>query len=181
MAPEEDKQARQTAAEAELAQRKAGPEGTGEQALKERAKDERSQQRAELRAGKAGETGPKLRSPAEQRTGRRGEKPLNGVVDNMTQRSGSDAIEGHFVTIDYSDKDVVKAVKNQLAPKGSGLDDQGFEPGVGSADYGTFLDVGETDEDGYPLIARVFLRDEHAAIINVPYKALRRSTAGGRR
>jgi hypothetical protein len=169
-----------TAAEAELQARSQRAEGD-DKALKEQAKSERQAQSAELRAGKAMPTGPRLKTPAETRTGRKGEKPLNGLVDNMTQRDGSDAIEGHFVTIDYSDKATVKAVKDQLAPKGSANDDQGFEPGVGSADYGVFLDVGETDDDGYPLIARVHLRDEHAAIINVPYKSLKRSTAGGRR
>lgn len=181
MAPTAAKKRSPTAAEAELEQRQAGPDGQQDKALKESAKDQRAQQSAELAAGKSGPRGPRLKTPAETRTGRKDEKPLNGLVDNMTQRSGADAIEGQFVTIDYSDSETKKMVEAQLAPKGSALADQDFEAGVGSADYGVFLDVGETDSDGYPLLARVFLRDEHGAIVNVPYKSLRRSVAGGRR
>jgi hypothetical protein len=161
-----------TAAEAEL-QNRQDRAADPDKALKDQAREQRAEQRSELAAGKRGPTGPKLKTVAEQRTGRPGEKPLNGLVDNMTQRDGSDAIEGHFVTIDYSVSGVAKQVKDQLGDH--------VDPGVGSADYGVFLDVGETDSDGYPLIARVFLRDEHAAIVNVPYKALRRTAAGGRR
>jgi hypothetical protein len=174
-----------TAAEAELQQRQADPEGDV-QALKDDAREQRKQQSAQLSAGK----GPRgLRSgshvvkgnPAEQRTRRPGEKPIGGTVDNMTARDGADPLVGHMVTIDYSKKETRDFVQNQLAPEGSALAGQGFEVGTHSADYGALLDVGEVGDDGYPVTGKVFLRDEHAAIVNVPWSALRRSLAGGRR
>ena len=171
----------QTASEAELEQRENGPEGTGEQALKERAKEERKAQKAELAAGKKGPSGAKLKTVAAQRTGDPDAKPVAGIVDNMTRRDGAEPLQGHFVRIDYSKANVRNMVQDQLAPKGSALAEQGFEPGIGSADYGVYLQPGVLGADGYPETAVVFLRDEHATRIIVPYDALVADTAGGRR
>lgn len=139
------------------------------------------QQKALLAAGKKTPSGFEAKNVVESRTRKPGETPLNGVVDNMTARDGSDPIEGHFVIVDYSKKATREIVENQLAPEGSPLAEQGFQAGLGSADYGVYMGAGEIGKDGYPVTGRVFLRDEHAAIINVPYDALRRATAGGRR
>jgi hypothetical protein len=161
-----------TAAEAELAQRQetaADPE----KGLKSQAREERKDQREQLAAGKKGPSGAKLKSIVAQRTGDPNAKPLNGLVDNMTRRDGADPLEGHFVTIDYSAKATASQVQAQLGDH--------VEPGVGSADYGVYLGPGEIGEDGYPVTAIVFLRDEHAAQIVVPYDSLRRATSGGRR
>ena len=142
----------------------------------------KKQQDEALAAGKKGPSGGFTPdNVVESRTKRPGATPVNGVVDNMTQRDGSDALEGHFVLIDYSKKATREFVQQQLAPEGSALAEQEFEVGTGSADYGTYLGAGEVGKDGYPVTGRVFLRDEHAAIINVPYDALRRAPAGGRR
>ena len=162
----------QTAAEAELSQRQeraADPE----KGLKEQAREQRKEQREELAAGKKGPSGAKLKTIAAQRTGDPNAKPVAGRVDNMTRRDGSDPLEGHFVHIDYSKASVRDAVKAQLGDH--------VEPGIGSADYGVFTEVGEIGEDGYPVTAVVFLRDEHGARITVPFDALSRDTAGGRR
>jgi hypothetical protein len=57
---------------------------------------------------------------------------------------------------------------------------QGNEPGLGSADYGIYLQPGSLDENGYPLTAIVLLRDEHAAQVVVPYDALSATSRRGR-
>lgn len=168
-----------TAAEAELEQRDSSVDP--DEGLKEQAKEQRAQQKAQLAAGKRGPSGPKLKTVSAQRTGDPDAKPIGGTVDNMTQRDGAEPLLGHFVRIDYSKANAKQIVKDQLAPKGSALADQDFEPGIGSADYGVFYEVGVVGEDGYPETAVVVLRDEHAARINVPYAALVRDTAGGRR
>lgn len=164
-----------TAAEAELQQRQetaADPE----KGLKTQAREQRKEQQEELQAGKSG---PKSGShvikgnPAEQRTRTPNAKPVDGIVDNMTARDGADPLVGSMVTIDYSDKKVRDSVQAQLGDH--------VDPGTHSADYGALLSVGEVGEDGYPVTGVVFLRDEHAARINVPWSALRRSTTGGRR
>lgn len=170
----------QTASEAELAQRQSQADDP-EKGLKAQAREERAQQKAELAAGKGGPSGAKLKTVVAQRTGDPNGKPLFGTVDNMTRRHGAEPLQGHFVRIDYSKSGAVKAVKDQLAPKGSALDAQGFEPGIGSADYGVYLGPGQLGDDGYPETAIVFLRDEHAAQIVVPYDALVAEQAGGRR
>jgi hypothetical protein len=132
------------------------------------------EQREALAAGKKTPSGTaKLETVAESRSKRPGEKPLFGTVDNMTARDGSDPLEGHFVLIDYSKKATREAVVAQLGDH--------VEPGIGSADYGVYLEPGEVGKDGYPVTAVVFLRDEHAARIVVPYDCLKRATAGGRR
>lgn len=122
----------------------------------------------------------KLKSIPEQRTGRKGEQPLAGRVDNMTRRDDSDVLEGHFCLIDYSGADGTKAAKS-VTDTLTEAALQGRKPGVGVADYGVYLQPGELDDDGYPTTAVVMLRDEFAAQVVVPYAALRPAPQGGRR
>ena len=179
------------AARDELDQQQQGPEGDREDALKADAKAQEKAQRAELAAGQA--TGDAAKAAAADkkaarqgniavlRDGKQGNGPTRGRVDNMTRRDDTDVDEGHFCLIDYSDKSVVKAVKDQLAPEGSALAGQGFEPGLGSADYGVYLQPGSLNpQTGYPETAVVLLRDEHSAQVVVPYDALRPAGAGRR-
>jgi hypothetical protein len=113
---------------------------------------------------------------AEQRAGHLGAKPSEARVDNMTRRSDADALQGHFVRIDFNDEefgqDAIDAVERVI---GEG------NAGVGSGDYGVYTDPGVTDENGYPVTATVMLRDEHSALVSsVPYGALRPAQAGQR-
>jgi hypothetical protein len=177
------------AAQAELDQRKQGPEGEGDKALKESAREQKKAQSAQLTGGKA--KGEAAKAAAEDKKAARqgniaklrdgGEGPVGGRVDNMTRRDDTDVDMGHFCYIDYSNSEAKKAVLSQLAPKGSALAEQGFEPGLGSADYGVYLAPGSTDENNYPVTAIVLLRDEHSAQVVVPYDAIKPATQGGRR
>lgn len=175
----------------ELEQREQGPEGDRESALKSEAREQEKAQRAQLAGGKAkGDVAKAARGErkalrqgnvAVARDGVQGNGPTRGRVDNMTRRDDTDVDEGHFCFINYSDKSVVQAVKDQLAPKGSALDAQGFEPGLGSADYGVYLQPGALNpETGYPETAIVLLRDEHSAQVVVPYDAIQPAGAGRR-
>lgn len=168
------------AARAELDAQAAGPEGNQEEQLEQSAKDQEAQQKQELREGKrAGKGAVELETIAEQRSGRQGEKPLFGRVDNMTRRSDAEPLEGHFVHIDYSGdggKEAATSVATLLGEDAL----QGREPGVGVADYGVYLQPGQLGEDGYPATAIVMLRDEFAANVVVPYESLRPALAGRR-
>jgi hypothetical protein len=178
------------AARAELDQRQQGPEGDAEGALKQDAKQQEQAQSAQLAAGRAKGAARKAaaadRRAARQgnvavlRDGEVGSGPVRGRVDNMTRRDDTDVNEGHFCYIDYGNAEAKKMVLSQLAPKGSALAQQGFEPGVGSADYGVYLQAGGLDETGYPVTAVVLLRDEHAAQVVVPYDAISPAPARGR-
>lgn len=173
----------------ELQQRNA-PEGEGDAGLKKQAREQEKAQRQQLAAGKAkGEAAKAARADkaalrqgnvAVARDGAQGNGPVQGRVDNMTRRDDTDVDQGHFCLIDYSDKATVKQVADQLAPKGSALEAQGFEPGLGSADYGVYLAPGSVDENGYPVTAIVLLRDEHSAQVVVPYDAIKPAGAGRR-
>lgn len=189
--PEQERQAEQarlTPAEAEATaadQRNRADDQATEQ-REQAAKDSRSQVEASLKAGQdvgkgmddwSGKT-----IPEQREAGQPGVKPTAGRVDNMTKRHDGDPLQGHFVYIDYSDSDVADRVKQQLAPEGSALAGQGFEPGLGSADYGVYLQPSQVDPDtGYPELAIVLLRDEHAAQVVVPFDALKPAPQGGRR
>jgi hypothetical protein len=177
-----------TASEAELQARKDGPEGS-DKALKDAAKSEKQQQTAALAGGKAKGAARKA-ATADKKAAREGNVallrdgepgPSRGRVDNMTRRDDTDVDEGHFCLIDYGNSpEAAKAVKDTLAPKGSALADQGFEPGVGTADYGVYLQPGSLDENNYPVTAVVMLRDEYAAQVVVPYDSLKPAAAGRR-
>lgn len=189
--PEQEQQAerdRQTPAEAELTaadQRNAADERAQEQ-REQAAESSRAQVDASLKAGELVGKGMDDWSgktiPEQREAGQPGTKPQAGRVDNMTKRHDGDPLQGHFVYINYSDESVGEAVKAQLAPEGSALANQGFEPGLGSADYGVYLQPGQVDpETGYPQTAVVLLRDEHSAQIVVPFDALQPAPQGGRR
>jgi hypothetical protein len=177
------------AARDELQQRQAGPDGDAEKGLKQSAKDQETAQRQQLSGGKASGAGARAARTsrrlaregniAAQRDG--GPGAVQGRVDNMSRRDDTDVDMGTFCYIDYSNKEAVKAVASQLAPEGSALAKQGFEPGLGSADYGVFLQPGDLDEKGYPVTAVVLLRDEHAAQVTVPYDSIKPAPQGGRR
>jgi hypothetical protein len=114
-------------------------------------------------------------TPVEQRANRLGAALTDGRVDNMSRRSDADALFGHFVLIDYANsKEAVKAAEAVLGEGNAGL---------GQGDYGVYVDVGTSDENGYPLTVTVMTRDEHAAQIpGIPYDALRPAPGvGGRR
>jgi hypothetical protein len=175
----------------ELQQRDQGPDGDRESALKDQARDQEKAQRQQLAGGKAkGDVAKSARADkkalrqgnvAVARDGVQGNGPTRGRVDNMTRRDDTDVDEGHFCFIDYSKAEVRKMVQDQLAPKGSALEAQGFEPGLGSADYGVYLQPGALDDEtGYPVTAIVLLRDEHSAQIVVPYDAIKPAGAGRR-
>ena len=174
----------------ELQQRQS-PEGDGEKGLKDQAREQEKAQRQQLAGGKAkGEVAKSARADkkalrqgnvAVARDGVQGNGPTRGRVDNMTRRDDTDVDEGHFCLIDYSKAATVKMVKDQLAPDGSALANQGFEPGLGSADYGVYLQPGALNaETGYPETAIVLLRDEHSAQVVVPYDAIKPAPAGRR-
>jgi hypothetical protein len=177
------------AAQAELDQRKAGPEGEGDKALKQQAREQKKAQSGQLAGGKAKGEAAKA-AAADKKAARQGNVaklrdggtgPVGGRVDNMSRRDDTDVDQGHFCYIDYSNSEAKKAVADQLAPKGSALAAQGFEPGLGSADYGVYLAPGSTDENDYPVTAIVLLRDEHSAQVVVPYDAIKPAPQGGRR
>lgn len=95
--------------------------------------------------------------------------PVGGRVDHLTRRSDADALEGHFVKIDLNNADAAKAIEDVV---GGPADDH---------DYGVYLEPASVDpEDGYPLTAKVRLRDETNGLVVVPYAALRQSEAGHR-
>lgn len=117
-------------------------------------------------------------TPAEQRSGVIGTKPIDGRVDNMTRRDDSDVLQGHFCLIDFNDDDHGKAAVEAVeAAIGEG------NARTGSGDYGVYVEPGSLDENGYPLTATVLLRDEHSCLVSsVPYGALRPVVGqGGRR
>jgi hypothetical protein len=109
---------------------------------------------------------------AEHRAGVAGAVPFEGRVDNMTRRSDRDVLEGHFCTIDLSDSDAKAGVEHLIG-------DGNAHPGSG--DYGVYVGPGTLGDDGYPVTARVLLRDEHAGEVLVPYSSLYPAQAGGRR
>lgn len=93
-------------------------------------------------------------------------------VDNMTVRKDGDAIEGHFVSIDLSNRKAKDAVEAAIGEGNAKF---------GSGDYGVFVGVGERDKDGYPKLCTVWLRDEHAVQVpGIPYEALSPAVAGRR-
>ena len=176
----------------ELQQREDGPEGNREETLKSEAKDQEKAQREQLTAGKAkgdvrksalaDKKALRRGNVAVARDGVQGNGPTRGRVDNMTRRDDTDVDEGHFCLIDYGNsKEAVQMVQAQLAPEGSALAEQGFEPGLGSADYGVYLQPGALNaETGYPETAIVLLRDEHSAQVVVPYDAIKPAGSGRR-
>ena len=111
---------------------------------------------------------------ARQHAGFTGNGPQAGFVDQITRRTASDALEGHFVRIDLN-ADGVKEAYKQV----QGLYDADTDE-VHRGDYGVYLTPAALDENGYPVTAVVRLRDETNAVVAVPYEALRPAEAGSR-
>lgn len=88
-----------------------------------------------------------------------------GLVDQMTRRSASDALEGHFVTIDRTNSGLSKEAKELLD---------------GRDGYGVYTEPAETDAKGFPTQAVVILRDSTNARVVVPYDSLSPSDANRR-
>jgi hypothetical protein len=173
--PSQEEQAdSRTAARVQLDALDEDPEGDPRPALEQQASEQEEQQQKQLASKLPGSDRTSM-TIAEQRNGQRGETPFLGRVDNMTVRSDEDPLEGHFVYIDFNGEGGEEA-KQAVSAAGVAA-----EPGLGSADYGIYLQPGSIGEDGYPETAVVQLRDEHAAVLTVPYSALKRAPQGGRR
>ena len=135
-----------------------------EKALEQAAKEQEKAQADQLKKGQGGEQ-KDGNNIADNRTptGLGGRGVQGGFVDQMVRRDVTDALEGHFVTIDRTHKDV----NTDLLPPG--------EDG-----YGVYLSPATVDENGYPVTANVRLQDSSFATVVVPYEALRPSEAGRR-
>lgn len=93
-------------------------------------------------------------------------------VDSMNRRSDADALHGHFVSIDLSNKKAKDAVETVIGEGNARF---------GNGDYGVLLQSGELDSNGYPLTGVVMLRDDNnPAQVVVPYDALSPAEAGRR-
>jgi hypothetical protein len=135
----------------------------------EKARDEALAAGAKAKADPAQESD----VPAAKRTGREDEKTVNGFVDQMSRQHGGQPFEGHFVSVDLSDKGAIEGYK------ASGLVDDDDNPVAG--DYGVYIEPGQLDkETGLPVTAVVRLRDATNARVVVPYAALRPAEARGR-
>lgn len=122
------------------------------------------QEKAQKEQLKAGENGVAKDGPTvahNRGTGGKEQGVQGGFIDQMTRRDVNDVMEGHFCTVDRTNKDVNEA----LLPPG--------EDG-----YGVYESPAVTDEHGYPITANVRLRSN--ILITVPYEALRPAEARGR-
>lgn len=151
--------------------------GASTDVLEQQATDQERTQREELGSSLSGpghKATEKLQAnadkvPAAARAGHEAEAPTKGgFVDQLSRRDGSDALEGHFVSIDLNDK----GVKDAYAQVG--LDDH-------TGSYGVYLEPASLNpETGIPESAIVRLRDDTNARVTVPYGALSPAVAGGR-
>lgn len=150
--------------------------GASDPGLEQRAKDQERQQREELGSkltGSAAQAASKLQTSEVTAAARAGVQAQTatqgGFMDQASRRSGEDALEGHFVTIDLSNKDVQQAYSDVRLDGHRG-------------DYGVYLEPALRDPDsGIPVTAVVRLRDETHARVVVPYEALTPAGGGGRR
>lgn len=97
--------------------------------------------------------------------GHRGHGVQGGLVDQMTRRSASDALEGHFVTIDKTASGLSKEAKEALG---------------GRDGYGVYTEPAEVDSKGFPKTAVVILRDASNQRVVVPYDSLSPADASRR-
>lgn len=152
------------------------PGGSGA-SLEQQAKDQEKQQADELSSslsGSGNKAAEQLQAnasdaPAAARAGHEAEAPTKGgFVDQLSRRSGGDALEGHFVTIDLNNKGVKDAYKQV------GLEDH-------TGGYGVYLEPASLDpKTGIPETSIVRLRDDTNARVTVPYEALSPAGSGGR-
>lgn len=170
------------------ADQQAEREGTASgENLDQQVKDQEAQQKAELREGKSKLTGPERAAydlqeegvPAAARAGvARQAQTQGGFMDQMSRRSGADALEGHAVTIDLSNKGVQEAYRgvNLIRDEDHDLGEYNH---VGN--YGVYLEPQMRDpETGIPVTALVRLRDDTHALVTVPYEALTPAASRGR-
>lgn len=121
------------------------------------------QEKAQAEQLKAGQNGVAKDGPTvahNRSTGANAQGVQGGFIDQMSRRDMSDALEGHFCTVDRTHKDVDE---NQLPP--------------GEDGFGVYESPAVTDEDGYPVTANVRLRGN--VLITVPYEALRPAESRG--
>lgn len=145
------------------------------------AKEQEAQQRAELRdkgTRAQREHGKRLADmdPAGQRAKAVAPGAVQGgLMDSMSQRTGADAMTGHFVRIDLNNKDVQEAYAGVFPEERFG---EGYKH---TGDFGVYVDNGLVDpETGIPETVLVRLRDDTHALVTVPYEAVRPAQAGGR-
>lgn len=161
-----------------------GQQGPDPKAQEQQAKAQEREQREELSAGKqTGAAGKSARvlnklvedAPAGARAGMHANTPTRGgFMDQLSRRSGADALEGHYVTVDLNDSDV-----NAEYERVFGTDDDGNLNHEGA--FGVYMEPMLRDpETGIPETARVRLRDDTHAFIVVPYAALRPAGPRGR-
>jgi hypothetical protein len=182
-------QQRSTKSESPVAAREQLDERQGQQGPdpKQQEREARAQereQRQELAEGKASGAAAKAgraltklaqEAPAGARAGVHSQAPTRGgFMDQLSRRNGSDALEGHYVTVDLNDKDV-KAEYERVF----GTDDDGNLNHEGG--FGVYLEPMLRDPDtGIPETARVRLRDDTHAFVVVPYAALTPAGPRGR-
>lgn len=134
--------------------------------------DQKKTRDEELKAGKKAGGKDKSKEVAAAPAGVRGKADgatQGGFMDQMSARSGADALEGHYVTIDMSYKGVADAYEAL-----------GLEEHTGN--YGVYMEVGSVRDDGtgIPETAIVRLRDSSHALVALPYEALSRAEGRGR-
>lgn len=158
-------------------QQSADPQEAQEKQLEEQAKEQEKQQADELKSKQTGagakaaqalqESAEEAPAAARAGVGRTSQTPTQGgFMDQMSRRSGEDAIEGHYVVLDLNNSDVQSAYESQ-----------GLEGHRG--DYGVYLEPATLNPDtGIPETIAVRLRDDTHALVVVPYEAA--SPAAGR-
>jgi hypothetical protein len=165
------------AAEEQLAEARGetGEEGTP---LEQQAKEQKAQQSEELASGKGSGSTEKdklvkkgLVAAARRQPG----TPVNQAkMDNLSVRSGADALEGHFVTLDFD----ADGVKDGL--KSVGLVNDDDDVTVGTDSLFVFLEPVDVDPDtGVPETVLVRPRSSAQAFFTVPYEALSRTERAG--
>lgn len=142
--------------------------------LEEQAAEQEKLQAEQLKAGQGVADDLTDLTPAEQRGNPR-VGTVAGKVDNMSRRSGSDALEGHFVDIDRDFDGVEDAYR------AAGLVDDDGNLVAGAGYYGVYLEPGSVDETGFPTSGVVRLRDATYGMVTVPFDAMNPAEAGGRR
>jgi hypothetical protein len=153
------------------------PGGDASATLEQRAKEQEAQQRDALSSSLSGAGNDAVTkvqaqasdAPAAARQGAPTNVPTqSGFMDQASRRSGSDALEGHFVSIDLNHKGVKQAYER------AGLGDH-------RGDWGIYLSPTVLNPDtGIPEFGIVQLRDDTNARLTVPYDALSPSAAGRR-
>jgi hypothetical protein len=158
-----------------------GETGPDPKAQRREVRDQEKTQREELAqkdtgpAAKAATALQKMagEAPAAARAGTHSNAPTRGgFMDQLSRRSGADALEGHYVTIDMGDKDVKQAFEDKF-----GTDDDGNLNHTGN--FGVYMEPQLRNPDtGIPETISVRLRDDTHALVVVPYEAC--SPAGPR-